>query len=71
MANYDAKNIRNVVILGHQSTGKTTLAESLAFIAGLIPQKGEVEKKNTISDYTPEEQKRGGSIQTAIIPLNY
>ena len=71
MANYDAKNIRNVVILGHQSTGKTTLAESLAFIAGLIPQKGEVEKKTTISDYTPDEQKRGGSIQTAIIPLEY
>ena len=42
MANYDAKNVRNVVILGHQSSGKTTLAESLAFIANLIPQKGEV-----------------------------
>ena len=71
MANFDAKNIRNVVILGHQSTGKTTLAESLAFISGLIPQKGEVEKRTTISDYTPDEQKRGGSIQTAIIPLTY
>ena len=45
MANYDAKNIRNVVILGHQSTGKTTLAESLAFIAGLIPQKGKLKRK--------------------------
>ena len=71
MANFDAKNIRNVVILGHQSTGKTTLVESLAFIAGLIPQKGEVEKKNTISDYTVDEQKRGGSIQTAVIPVVY
>lgn len=71
MANYDAKNIRNVVILGHQSSGKTTLAESLAFITNLIPQKGEVEKKNTISDYTVDEQKRGGSIQTSIIPLEY
>ena len=67
----DAKNIRNVVILGHQGSGKTTLVESLAFTGGLINAKGEVEKKNTISDYTSDEQKRGGSIQTAIVPLNY
>ena len=71
MANFDAKNIRNVVILGHQSSGKTTLVESLAFISGLIPQKGEVEKKNTISDYSVDEQKRGGSIQTAVVPVIY
>ena len=65
------ENIRNVVILGHQGSGKTSLVESLAFIAKAIPQKGEVEKKNTISDYTPDEQRRGGSIQTAVIPLEY
>ena len=65
------ENIRNVAILGHQSSGKTTLVESLAFKSNLISQKGEVEKKNTISDYTSEEQKRGTSIQTAVIPLYY
>ena len=65
------ENIRNVVILGHQGSGKTSLVESLAFTAKLISQKGEVEKKNTISDYTPDEQRRGGSIQTAVVPLNY
>ena len=65
------ENIRNVVILGHQGSGKTSLVESLAFTAKLISQKGEVEKKNTLSDYTPDEQRRGGSIQTAVIPLNY
>ena len=69
MAKYDAKHIRNVVILGHQSNGKTTLVESMAFVTGLIPQKGEVERKNTLSDYTPDEQKRGASIQTAVIPM--
>ena len=40
MAKYSAKNIRNVIVLGHQSSGKTTLVESLAYVAGLIPQKG-------------------------------
>ena len=65
------ENIRNVVILGHQSSGKTSLVESLAFTSKLIPVKGEVEKKNTLSDYTPEEQKRGGSVQTAVVPLEY
>ena len=65
------ENIRNVVILGHQGSGKTTLVESLAYQTKLISQKGEVEKKTTISDYTPAEQARGGSIQTAVIPLQY
>ena len=71
MAKFDAKHIRNVIILGHQSSGKTTLVESLAFVSGLIPQKGEVERKNTLSDYSPDEQKRGASIQTAVVPLFY
>ena len=65
------ENIRNVAILGHQSSGKTTLVESLAFTSGLISSKGEVEKKNTLSDYSPEEQKRGSSIQTSVVPLKY
>ena len=71
MKNYDAKHIRNIVLLGHQSSGKTSLVESLALATGAIAQKGEVEKKNTLSDYSPEEQKRGSSIQTAVIPLEY
>ena len=71
MANYDANKIRNIVLLGHQSSGKTTLVESLALTTGLITNKGEVEKKNTLSDYTPAEQARGASIQTAVIPLEY
>ena len=71
MGKYDASHIRNVAILGHQGCGKTTLVEAMAYIAKLIPEKGSVEKKTTISDYTPTEQKRGGSTQTAVIPLYY
>ncbi len=68
---FEAKKIRNVVVLGHQSSGKTTLVEGLAFVSGAISQKGEVEKKNTLSDYTAEEQRRGSSTQCAVIPLTY
>lgn len=66
---YDATHIRNVAILGHQGSGKTSLVESLALVTKLIPEKGSVEKKNTISDYSPAEQKRGGSTQAAVIPI--
>ena len=69
MANYDANKIRNIVFLGHQSAGKTSLVESLYFVTGATTLKGEVEKRNTVSDYTPEEQKRGASIQTAVVPV--
>ncbi|MCR5185440.1 MAG: elongation factor G [Bacilli bacterium] len=68
---FDANNIRNVVILGHQSSGKTTLTESLYFVTGGTSAKGEVEKKNTVSDYTPEEQRRGSSTQMAVVPVYY
>ncbi len=66
---FDPKNIRNIVLMGHQGSGKTSLVESLLFVSGAIPAKGEVEKKNTVSDYLVDEQKRGSSIQTSVIPL--
>ncbi|NLB48317.1 MAG: elongation factor G [Erysipelotrichia bacterium] len=69
MANYNANKIRNIVFLGHQSAGKTSLVESLLLVSGATKTKGEVEKKNTVSDYTPEEQKRGASVQTAVVPV--
>ena len=69
MAYYDANHIRNVVILGHQGSGKTTLVESMAYVSKAIPEKGSVEKKTTISDYSAMEQKRGCSTQTSIIPI--
>lgn len=69
MANFDANKIRNIVFLGHQSAGKTSLLESLYFVSGGTKNKGEVEKKNTVSDYTVEEQKRGASLQTAVVPI--
>ena len=68
---YEVKNIRNIAFLGHQGSGKTSLVESLLYIGKAIPEKGEVEKKNTVSDYLPEEQKRQQSLQCSIAPLEY
>lgn len=66
---YDATHIRNIAILGHQGCGKTSLVESMALVTKLIPEKGSVERNNTLSDYSPLENKRGGSVQASVIPL--
>lgn len=71
MSFYDATHIRNIAILGHQGSGKTTLVESMAYVSKLIPEKGSVERKDTLSDYAVMDQKRGGSTQTAVIPMFY
>ena len=71
MSIFDSTKIRNIAVVGHQGSGKTTLVESLAFSSGLISKKGEVEKKSTISDYSPDEQRRQSSISTSIVPIYY
>jgi len=59
---YDDKHIKNIVLLGATKSGKTTLAESMLFEAGLLNRRGTVEEKNTISDYHEIEHDRGGSV---------
>ena len=68
---FSPDKIRNVVILGHQGSGKTTLVESLYQVATDSPTKGSVEKGTTISDYLKEEQDRLSSIQGSIVPVEY
>lgn len=62
--------IRNIVVLGHLSSGKTSLAEAL-YATAYDKAKGSIEKGTTISDYTPEEQARMGSIKSAVVPFVY
>ena len=68
---YTTDKIRNVVLLGHSGAGKTALAESMAYLAGLTSRMGKAEDKNTISDYGKEEQKRLISISTSVIPMEW
>ncbi len=68
---YQTKDLRNICIIGHGGCGKTTLAEAIAFNAGLIDRMGKVEEGSTLSDYDPEEVKRNISINTSLIPVEY
>jgi elongation factor G len=67
MADFDTTHVKNVVLVGHSASGKTTLAESMLFEAGLIHKRGSVEEKNTVSDYTDLEKERGNSIFSKLL----
>jgi elongation factor G len=64
---FDDKHIKNVVLLGSHGCGKTTLAETMLFEAGLITRRGRVEDRNTVSDHHPLEQERGGSVYSTVL----
>ena len=68
---YETKNIRNICLLGHGNTGKTSLAESMLFCTGAIDRMGKVSDGNTVCDYDAEETKRQITISTAVAPVNY
>ena len=68
MALTDIGNIRNVVLLSHSGSGKTSLTEALLFNTKAINRMGNVESGNTVSDYEAEEVRRASSVQTSLIP---
>jgi len=68
---YSANEIRNVAVLGHSGSGKTTLTEAVLNVAGATSRQGRVEDGNTVSDYDPEETRRGVSISTSVIPVEW
>ncbi len=68
---YTSEKIRNVILLGHGSCGKTTLVEAMAYTTGILKRQGRIEEGNTISDYDKEEQKRLFSISTSVVPIFY
>ncbi|WP_315575304.1 elongation factor G, partial [Oribacterium parvum] len=68
---YDTGSIRNVVLLGHGSAGKTTVAECLCYVTKVTNRLGSVDEGNTVSDFDKEEKKRKFSISTSLLPIEY
>ncbi|PKM52347.1 MAG: elongation factor G [Firmicutes bacterium HGW-Firmicutes-7] len=68
---YSSEEIRNIVLLGHGGSGKTTIVEAMAHEVGITKRQGKVEEGNTISDFDKEEIKRGFSINTSCIPIEW
>src|SRR6187397_2068475 len=62
MAEFDTSHVKNIVLLGHAGSGKTTLAECMLFEAGIITRRGSIAERNTTGDYHELEQERGNSI---------
>ena len=71
MKNYPTKNIRNILLLGHGGSGKTSLVEAMAFNAGAIDRMGRIDEGNTLSDFDDEEKRRMFSISSSVIPIEY
>ncbi len=71
MNEYKAEKIRNIVLMGHSSSGKTSLAEALVFNTGAVTRLGKVDDNTSISDFDPEEQRRKISINTSLIPCEW
>jgi elongation factor G len=67
MENFATNRVKNIALLGHAGSGKTTLSECMLFEAGLLSRRGAVEERNTVSDYHEIEQEKGISVNSSVL----
>jgi len=68
---FPPEKIRNVALVGHAGSGKTTLAEALLFRAGTVKRLGTVQEGSTVTDFDPEEHDRDMSLALAMAPFEW
>jgi elongation factor G len=68
---FPPEKIRNVVVVGHGSTGKTSLVEALLFLAKATERLGKVDDGTSVTDFDPEEQRRKHTINASLAPLEW
>jgi elongation factor G len=71
MKDYRTEQLRNIVLLGHGSSGKTSLAEAMLYTSGAINRMGDVEDGTTVADYDEEERRRHISLNLAVVPVEW
>jgi elongation factor G len=71
MREYTSDKLRNVCLVGHQSSGKTSLIEAMLYNTGAINRMGRIEEGNTVSDWEEEEKARQMSLSTALVQLEF
>lgn len=71
MKEYTTESIRNVALASHSSSGKTMLAEAFLHFTGVTTRLGKIEDGTTVSDFDDEEHRRGISLYTSVIPIEY
>ncbi len=67
MPTYDSNHVKNIALLGHAGSGKTTLAECMLFEAGVTKRRGTISQKNTVSDYHELETERQSSVFASLL----
>src|SRR5207244_11464336 len=68
---YKAEQIRNVALISHVGAGKTSLVDAALFDSGAATRQGKVDEGTSISDYDPEELKRGMSLNAKVLPVEW
>ncbi len=71
MKEYKTEHIRNIALVSHSSAGKTMLAEALLHFTGVTTRLGRIEDGTTVADFEEEEIRRGISLSTSVIPIEY
>ena len=71
MKEYTTESIRNIALVSHSSAGKTMLAEAFLHFTGATTRLGRIEDGTTVSDFEEEEIRRGISLSTSVLPIEY